>query len=196
MSGNLILKKIMYIFSDFLFVQSLRFSVANIIGIVWYLSSMFIAILIVYPLAMKKGEVYSKYIAPFIAAFGCGIIIYNYGSLNAPANYLFGVICTGNIRSICMISLGLFVNSLSEKMEKILDCNKKIVIASILELLLYTYIIFYMYIWTEEIGKLDYIAVLAMVISTSIFLSGKSVWMKVFNNDFCRFLGRYSKVLF
>ncbi len=189
-------EKVMYILSDFLFVQSLGLPVASITGIVWYLSSMFFGLLIVYPLAMKKGEVFSKYIAPFIATLGCGILIYNYGSLNAPANYLFGVICSGNIRSVCMISLGLFVNELSKKMEIVLDSNKKTVIASIIELILYTYIVLYMHIWIDEIGKLDYIAVLVMILSVSISLSGKSVWMKLFDNEVCRLLGRYSMALF
>lgn len=189
-------ERIMYIFSDFIFVQSMGLPVASITGIVWYLSSMFIGLLIVYPLAMKNGKVYFKYIAPFISILGSGILIYNYGSLNAPADYLFGVICTGNIRSVCMISLGLFVNMLSVKLEKLLNTKNKIFIASIVELMLYMYIFFYMHIWTEETGKFDYITVLAMVISLGISMSGKSMWMKVFNNDFSRFLGRYSMTLF
>lgn len=63
------------IVSDFLFLQSFGLPVASYTGIIWYLSSMFIALLVLYPIVRKNFEIYSKYISPMIALFIMGYLI-------------------------------------------------------------------------------------------------------------------------
>ena len=189
-------ERVLYVLSDFLFAQSFGLPVQSATGVVWYLSSMFIGVFLVFPIAMRYSKEYPKYVAPIVASFMVGALIYNYESLNVPAEYLFGVICTGNIRAFAMISLGLFVNFFSEKICVKLNEKKIIMLASLLELFLYGFFITYMRIWTREIGKFDFIAVIAIVVALDISLSGKSVWFRLLDNRFSCFLGRFSVPLF
>lgn len=125
-----------------------------------------------------------------------GILIYNYGSLNVPANYMFGIICTGNIRSISMIFLGAYVGYLSRRISVALDSKIRIFAATFIEISLYVCIIRHMHIWNEAIGKFDFLIVFAMVVAMSISLSGKSACTCILNNKVSIFWGKYSMALF
>ena len=52
------LENILNILNDFLFLQSYGFPVMSVTGVVWYLSSMFFAMWILYPIARNKYYLY------------------------------------------------------------------------------------------------------------------------------------------
>lgn len=190
------LENILNILNDFLFLQSYGFPVMSVTGVVWYLSSMFFAMWILYPIARNKYYLYTYYIAPILAFVFMGQLIKLYGTLNVPAEYLFGVVCTGNMRAIGMISLGFVVNEVSNKLASKKNSKYVNTLLTIIEIILYLYIFWYMHIWNESISRFDEVEVFAMAIALSITLSGKSVLQSVFDNKFSIFLGKYSVSLF
>ncbi len=190
------LENTLNILNDFLFLQSYGFPVMSVTGVVWYLSSMFFAMWILYPIARKKYYLYTYYIAPILAIVFMGQLIKLYGTLGVPAEYLFGVVCTGNMRALGMISLGFVVNEVSSRLASKQSSKYVNTFLTIIEVILYLYIFWYMHIWNGSVSRFDEVEVFAMAIALSITLSGKSVLQSVFDNKLSIFLGKYSVALF
>lgn len=190
------LKMAFNIFNDFLFLQSYGLPVASITGVVWYLSSMFFGLWLVYPIARRYYAIFAQYISPIMAVTIMGILIYNYGNLSVPATYMFGIVCTGNLRAVGMISLGIFVNEMSMILARRKCCRKEKTILTGIAILLYVFIIYYMHIWNDKIGSYDEIAVFAMAVALCISVSGQSIFNMFLDNRVNRFLGKYSVSLF
>lgn len=133
------------------------------------------------------------YVVPCLALMSVGILIHNYGSLSVPSEYMFGVICTGNIRAVSMILLGVFLNEFSERIQV---PKSRGLILSIGELLLYCFILYYMHIWNESIGYYDALCVLAMFFALGITLTNYSALRIFSDSNVARFLGKFSVPLF
>lgn len=187
-----------YIFeliNDFLFLQSFGMPSISATGIVWYLSSMFFTLYVLYPIARRHYALFTYYIAPIMAILCIGTLIHTYGTLNVPNEYLFGLICTGFMRSFSMISLGFLCNEFGERISNSLPNNTSLCL-TIVECSLYFFIIWYMYIWDSNLGKFDELVVFSMFFALSITLSNKSRLHRVTDNSLSRFLGRFSIPLF
>lgn len=183
------------IINDFLFLQSFGMPAMSATGIVWYLSSMFFALYVLYPIARRYYTLFTYYIAPILAILCMGTLVHTYGTLNVPNEYLFGVICTGFMRSFSMIALGFLCNELSEKISNTISKASSLLM-TIVECALYCFIVWYMYIWNSSLGKFDELVVFAMFIALGITLSNKSALQNVTNNSLSRFLGQFSIPLF
>lgn len=191
--------QIALIISDFLFLQSFGLPTASFTGIIWYLSSMFIGLLILYPLTRKNFDVFSKYIAPMITLFIMGYLVRTFGNFNVPANYVFGWICSGNLRAISMISLGIFLYHPVKYLQNVCFLqNKHIqqVINTIIAIVLYGVVITYMFFWKNEIGQYDALIVIIGATALAISLSGQTITFKIFDNPFYIFVGKFSVALF
>lgn len=186
------------IISDLLFLQSFGLPVASYTGIIWYLSSMFIGLFILYPIVRKYFEIFSKYFAPMIALFTMGGLIRTFGRLNVPADYVFGWVCTGNLRAIAMISLGVFLyNPVKFMQNNSTPCTTAKKIANtIIAAVLYGAVILFMFKWEDNMGQLDAFIVILGAAALSISLSGNTITAKPLNNRVCTFLGKLSVALF
>lgn len=186
------------IISDFLFLQSFGLPVASYTGMIWYLSSMFIALLILYPIVRKHFVTFSKYIAPMIALFTMGYLIRTFGHLGVPANYVFGWVCTGNLRAISMISLGVFLYNPVKFMQNnhTSHTTAKKIANTIIAAVLYSIVILFMFKWEENMGQFEAFIVILGAAALSISLSGNTITAKLLNNCVCTFLGKLSIALF
>ena len=70
----------------------------NILPQLWYLTSMFISIFILYPIVKKYKEKFIAFISPLIVLFGLGYLSYNWTSLNHAYQIWNGFIYTGMLR--------------------------------------------------------------------------------------------------
>lgn len=120
--------------ADFLFLQSFGITTASGTGVVWYLSAMFIAIWILYPLFVMHYDVYVKYVAPILSLMIIGFLTNTYGKLGLANEYVFGWLSTGLLRGIAMISLGAvcyelaislraYLTKTNERMGGVQDCH-------------------------------------------------------------------------
>lgn len=96
------------VLGDFLFLSNFGFSSLTATGIVWYLSSLVIALWIVYPIARMKFDVFSSYIAPILSLFIYGFLIYHYEKLDLPSSY-YGPFSTGVMRALAGLSVGFVI---------------------------------------------------------------------------------------
>ena len=74
-------------------------------AVVWYISSMLISMLILYPLLRKYKNTFLMIMAPLITIFIYGIMYQNLQSLRAP-HYWNGFVYKGLLRALAAISLG------------------------------------------------------------------------------------------
>ena len=189
------LELILKLINDFFFLQSFGMPLISATGVVWYLSSMFFALWVLYPIASKWYSAFTYYVTPIMAMFCMGIMIHTYGTLNVPNEFLFGIICTGFMRSFSMIGLGFLCNECSDKIANKLSDDRGVLI-TIIECALYCFIIWYMHIWTVAMGGFDELIVFSMFLALSISLSGKSKISEMADNPISRTLGEYSVSLF
>ena len=121
--GNFILRHLIYlnkegikiIFRDsvlsifelmFLSLSGINHSVSKWHGVTWYVSAMFIAIFVIYPLLRKYKYFYPYVIAPLISLFIYGWLSVNYGWIGAPMEWT-GIAYVGLLGSFAGLSMGV-----------------------------------------------------------------------------------------
>lgn len=184
------------LFNDFFFLQSYGYPTESATGVIWYLSSMFFGIWLIYPLARAKTNLFSKYLAPMISIVCTGFLIKNFDGLNVPDTYVFGIVCTGNIRSVSMMSLGFCIYQIANAPSTQNMINAHKIKFSVLEFVLYFSAIYYTCLNKKNMGAYDSFFVLVIGIALCISLSGRTAAAKLLNNKLSNALGKFSVALF
>ena len=102
----------------------LRYHMAGFEGIVdpiapaWYISSMLLAMLLLYPMFKKFKDIFSCVIAPLLTLFLYGYISQTRGNISASSIWI-GSIYVGNLRAIAGISLGCICWEISQKISNL-----------------------------------------------------------------------------
>ncbi len=181
---------------EFACLQNYGFPSISCIGTVWYLSAMFFAIWLLYPIVRRKYDLYVGYIAPGATLLLSGELIRNYGMLGSACEWTPLGFNSGFLRAISGISWGTFLYTISKRIrEKQYSKFQKIAL-TIIELLSYIIVFAYMYKWKLEDGINDPVFVLIMSIGVVITTSGQSILHGMFNKRWVYFAGKLSVVLF
>lgn len=161
----------------------------------WYLSSMLIAILIVYPLCRLNVKVFTRYIAPVAAIALLVWMGFNFPALTGVTRPmpLFGdwFIYKGNVRALAEILLGTFVYSLGKYgLAPLVEKTGKPVrvILTVVEWLMYgsaVTITFLTLPYGWEFGALAFIFA-----GVTLSFSGLTYSGRLFDNGVCYFLGK------
>jgi len=106
----------------------------------WYLSAMFIVLLILTPLAKKYKSTYSKYIAPLILIFTLGLVNTKGIIINDPMLISF-FLRNGFYKGVIFIILGNFAYEISEYIKNIKITKRCSIILTIIEIFLYLFLI-------------------------------------------------------
>lgn len=61
---------------------------SNVIGNEWYISSMLIALFIIYPLSLRFYDAFTRIVSPIVGVAAIGIVIRNTGALGNNTNYI------------------------------------------------------------------------------------------------------------
>ena len=179
---------------DFLAVSNYGLGGYSFTGILWYLSSMFFALIVLYPIIIKFYNVYVKYYSVPVFLISMGLIMCRFNTFNVPNKYI-GILNTGFLRAVAMFSIGMFVYELSIVISK-RDFSRLCI--TVIEVLSYLYTFLYM-IFLQEIKELEIgmtTALFSMLVALSITLSKKSLFYGKFDDSFARFLGKSTMVLF
>ena len=164
----------------------------NIVGAIWFVSSMLISMAIIYPLLRKLKVNYIYFWAPLIIFFGFGILYRNFSSLNIHEIALNNYINGGLIRALANINIGVILGYVIKNSHLTVKPVKLyIYIITFVEFLLYAFIIFIILFYPKG-SHLDYLLILVIVLALTISLSEISYSTKLFSNKFVYYLEQLS----
>lgn len=192
-SDGLGLKKIILYAIDsipnlFLFQMSgINFSNPN--HVEWYLSCMFIAMIIIYPLCKRFYANFTRYIAPLFSLIVFGYLIYTTKSLTGVTVWT-GICYKSLLRAICEISLGTTAFEICRAINEKEYSSRQKLIMSVAEIT--SFLIIGLYVISSFSTKYE-IYILMLLFALIVFaFSKKTYTVKLFNNRFCCFLGKIS----
>lgn len=163
---------------------------SNVIGIEWYISSMLIALFILYPLCLRFYDTFTHIVAPIVGVFSIGLVIHSVGALAYNTEYI-GVFYAGNIRAVGVICLGIFSFEFFRTVFESEAYRKKRLLFTCLEAFGYVFTLYYMTSATTN-KKYGGIVALILCFAVGISFSEVSYGQKVFNNRLIYFLGKCS----
>lgn len=161
--------------------------------LVWYISSMIIAMAVLYPLLRKFKTWTLHVILPIAIPLLLGYLYQNYNTIRGPMEWM-GITFRGNLRALAELGLGVVCYEITKKMRS-MDFNFfGRVLLAVAELAGYGAVLYYMA--SESGGVSDFFYLLVLCVSVIITCSQKSVGSRWFNNNFSAFLGKYSLCVF
>lgn len=166
----------------------------NLINVEWYISSMLLALCILYPICKKYYSFFIRIIAPIAGYLIIGFLIRRIGYLGNPKTFLYFTY-SGNLQAMGEICLGMF----SFEVVRCIKESKSFMVPkwglSLIELACYVLVFYYM--MTDTFSN-EYSGTMCFVLCTAIALSfSELTWgCKFFNNKICYFLGKFSLPLY
>lgn len=156
--------------------------------VVWYISSMFLSMFILYPICKRYYSNFVKIIAPILCVFLLGQLIYYYDSLTGVMDWTI-VGYKSIIRAIIEISMGVIAHEISVWLSGIKITNLKKNILKILEICCYLCVVFYMLCTFSR--HYEFYCLLVLFVSIIITFSGITSSGRM-NNKVIYFLGKAS----
>lgn len=157
----------------------------------WFLSSMFISMLVLYPICKRFWTTYPYTVAPIIGFLGVGYLLHKFGFLPGNVQSWGNLMLGCNVRAFCELSLGVWIYVLIKKINDI-EINKIILVfLRICEVIcLFVAILLMCTNLKQASGGVLILLILALLIS----LSKNGLWNDsiVFQNKFILFLGKIS----
>lgn len=182
----------LYLFNDFAFLIEFGFYAPSATGTTWYLSAMFIALFILYPIIRRYYNSYVKYIGLFVSLVIYGALIHIDGYIGHSNQFIFGVFSAGTLRAIAGMTMGGVAFELAERLKQLTNPWIKIFI-SFVGFVLYLSEFYLMHFDNQQLDQIEIFIIFFAVIIT---LSGISFFSVLFDNKVSCFLGRFSMVLF
>lgn len=155
----------------------------------WYISCMFIALLIVYPICRKWYYQFTRYFSWLSALLILGYIIHSGGCLTGVSAWE-GICYRSVLRAIAEISLGTTAFEISRyiSLKKWEGRNKALL--TVFELLCFCGIVIYMILTFKREYEIYALAMIFVVVILGF--SGVTYGANSFNNKICYFLGKIS----
>lgn len=187
-----------YCISDFLFLQIFGFPSISYTGTLWFLAALFFSIYVLYPIIRRYYDIYVKYLSLPIILLNMGYILRTCGSMNTPPFFNNYLLNPGILRAITMITIGILVNEISDKVKTIQLRKLGIVVLTITEFLSYLFSFLYIIFISKNSfsGNFDFVAVGSISFGLLLTISEQSYFYNRFNNRFSLFLGKSSMILF
>lgn len=165
----------------------------NINLVVWYISSMLICMMILYPL-LRKYYSFTIYIfIPLSALLILGYLSKNYGTPRGPTKWL-GFIYKGTIRGFAEIGIGVLLYHLVQKIRSYSFNKYGRIMISCIEWCSYGIVIYFMYL--QGANKYDYFFIALLALAISLSFSEKGIDSRLFCNKWVYMLGRFSVPLY
>jgi len=188
-----IIENIIYSTWELLCGQMYGFSGYFSTGVEWYLSAMFAALWILYPIYLKKRKIFSYIIAPVLTLFVLGWISHTYGNLTDAPGTWSGFFYKGMLRGIAEVAAGVICYEIAKKMAEINWTKLGHVVLTSAEILCYVLSSLYMLFHVPS-GQ-DTIIVLLLMIAITITFSDQSITSKVFTDPRWSYCATFSGVL-
>ena len=175
-------------------LRMVRYEGEYVIGVSWYISSMFICLAILYPICKKLKATASLIICPILAAVFYGMLSNEYGHIAIHTDYLPDLpINVGLLRGFAGCALGVFMYEVCKAIaHKQVNIGGRIVF-TLIELGAFLYFLQVMHVHPKS--AYDYTAILAIFIFLLIGISGISFSSVICNPKLAKPLGTASVII-
>ena len=177
-----------------LFLQKFGFNFYNLNSVEWYISAMFIAMLVLYPLCRRFYSMFVRVIAPFGGLYISGMLIFRYGSMSGASRWVEGIGFACVLRALAMISLGTCVYEMAKALRERDFTSTVKRIFTTAEILAYGIVFFY--VVCDMPGYLEIHCVLLLMGALTLTFSGQTLGTGIFNQGWAYFLGKASLPLY
>ena len=159
----------------------------------WYLSSMLICMVILYPLLRKFPNVMGRIVVPVVSLLIMGILCRNYSTPRDPTKWI-GWTYKGNLRAFSELGMGVLCYQLTKAFREVKLTRLGKVICTCLEPTLYALFIVYMIF--RPSSKNDWILMPLLVLAIGITFSEQTYFPHVLDHKAIYFLGKCSLPLY
>lgn len=185
-----------YIFNavpEFFFLQKFGFTNTNVDVIEWYISAMFIAMLLLYPVISKFYYVFTRAIGPLLSLWILGVLQHNYDTFADQDRWLgFGYACV--FRAIAEIALGASAFELCRTLSHRYFSRRDRVLFTIAEVAGFALTIFYSL--SSYTSKYETHVLIFMTLAIVFSFSGQTMGRAAFQNGLVMWLGRISMPMY
>lgn len=170
------------------------FSGYYVLGISWYLSAMFIALAILYPLCKKLGRNFVLTVCPVFAVLTYGYFSHNYGHLAVASEYINNFpINVGVLRGIAACALGCVLYEICQCLSaKQLTVTGRVIFTA-LEILGFIALMGFVHFCPKS--KYDYVCVFLLFGLLIIGISGFSATSLLLRGNWTKALGTWSTLI-
>ena len=180
---------------DTCFLQMAGFSIYKILSPTWYLSAMLLAMLVLYPLLLKKKENFCYIWAPIIVVFVYGYVFSKSGgSLSVIDPFEGDIIYAGTLRAFAGISLGCVLFAVVEKLKKLQIKKLLHGIFIFLEIACYGTALFLMR--AHSMFRPDFVVLMLFIVAVSISFSGHGLEKHLSKIVKVNWIGKLSTILY
>lgn len=177
---------------ELLFLDMYGFSSGSVNGVTWYISSMLMSMMILYPLIRKKKDLAIHIVLPMAVLFILGWLFQN-GTLRTPQKW-FGIVFKGNLRAFAEISLGVLAFYLTQKLKQL---KLSAVSKWLLTIMKFSVLFLYLgYMWAKESSKWDYAFVGLLTVWIAVIFSGQTVDAGCYQARIFSLMGKFSLPLY
>lgn len=189
-----ILSRLPLLIYEIIPLRAIRFEGEYVLGISWYISAMFIALGVLYPLCKKFKTTMTLIICPIMSAMIYGLLSNTYEHLAVHTDYIDGLpINVGILRAFAGSGLGIFLYEICKPVSvKKVNVGGRIFF-TIVEITSFIYYLYTMHTHPKSIY--DYTLVLATMIFLFTGLSGVSFSSVIFNSKWSKPLGTASTLI-
>ncbi|MBO5261581.1 MAG: acyltransferase [Clostridia bacterium] len=176
-------------------LQTAGFDSYFVVGISWYLSSMFLSLAILYPIIRRNKTSVTLTVCPLIALLGYGILCGRYGRIcELGKEFLeYSILQNGIIRALAGCSLGCLISEISNKLKEKEFTKFAKTVFTVLEIILFALIVCMMHYLYANIY--DYVVVFLLFGLLIIGISGISYTSQLCNPKWSKFLGTASTLI-
>lgn len=159
-----------------------------LIAMEWYISSMLIALCIIYPLARNNYDKFTHIIAPFSSIMILGYLVKFTGYFSGTTAML-GFTMKSNYRAFAVISLGMVCYEVYRYLINLKDIKNKYRLFAIIETICYVLSILYMVSNLSNAYETHCLILLCIAVTLSFVTSEIKGDKSLFNNKLNYFLG-------
>ncbi len=179
---------------DLMFLRAAGFRSFGLIRATWYLSAMFSAMFILYPILRKYGRTFTRVIAPLLAIFLTGYLTQTCSSLDQHINN-WNFVYTGLIRAVAEISLGCVCYEIVDRMKGVQYTVFSRVLITLGQVVGYGFILYCMNDLPD--GKqFDFVLLPIMAFCVVLSFSGQGVAVRLFTGRPFPWLGKMSMIVY
>lgn len=177
---------------ELLFLQNIGLSPMGnnsevIVGGSWYLSSMMIALLLIYPILYANRNLFINVLAPILGFGSLALLYANFGTTKV-------IDIWGIVRAIAEMCVGVMVYGICEKARKANVTKLFAALLTVVELGCYAFVV--VGAWFIPSGQADFVMILVIAAAVGISFSGKSLSGYIFHGKWCVFLGKLSLAVY
>lgn len=165
-----------------------------VVGISWYLSSMFIALAILFPLIKRFRSDFTLTVCPLLVFLGYGLLSARYGNIAVGSTYLENsILHTGVIRALAGSSAGCLLYEISRRINTVRYTRFARTVFTLAELLLLVSMIYLMH--HHPRSKFDYLLLFIIFGMLLIGINGLSYSKALWNPKWTKPLGTASTLI-